>query len=238
MPRGDERAARRTRRTKNGGDDTPDLERRAAWLAEDWHDVPEFAAYRDVLLLFRLAAEPTKAGPPALRPAPDAALLAPRMRFLHLDFSKKNARFVVTMNGRRQVPGMAGVKPCSAADVTSLVVKLTPGPPSAARADANVAEDAMVTAASASAVDDASAASARPTAPDARAARGGDEPWARDLVLPEPFLDASPAEEDVLLASDDQLDTFGDTVSLCGAACHAGTWPFTVSRLAAFYGRC
>ena len=236
MPRGDERAARRTRRTKNGGDDTPDLERRAAWLAEDWHDVPEFAAYRDVLLLFRLAAEPTKAGPPALRPAPDAALLAPRMRFLHLDFSKKNARFVVTMNGRRQVPGMSGVKPCSAADVTSLVVKLTPGPPSAARADANVAEDALVTAASASAVDDA--ASARPTAPDARAARGGDEPWARDLVLPEPFLDASPAEEDVLLASDDQLDTFGDTVSLCGAACHAGTWPFTVSRLAAFYGRC
>jgi hypothetical protein len=94
LPRGDERAARRIRRGAMGAD-VPDLERRGAWFAEDWADVPEFALYRDLLLLFRLSAEPIAAAPPdgdcrVTVQSWSAATAAPKIRFLHLDFAKKN----------------------------------------------------------------------------------------------------------------------------------------------------
>ncbi len=94
MPRADERAARRLRRGV-AGDEVPDLERRGAWFAEDWPDVPEFALYRDLLLLFRLLSEPVPhetGDSGATQSSWPAALAVPRLRFLHLDFGKKNVR--------------------------------------------------------------------------------------------------------------------------------------------------
>jgi hypothetical protein len=101
LPKGNERAARRLQKNLVS-DDVPDLERRGAWLAEDWPDVPEFALYRDALLMFRLAAEPLAAlprggdGGRVAMQAWSAAFAAPRIRFIHLDFSKKNVGILVT----------------------------------------------------------------------------------------------------------------------------------------------
>jgi hypothetical protein len=41
--------------------------------------------------------------------------------------------------------------------------------------------------------------------------------WAEGLVVPPPFLDPEVAEDDVLLATDSQIDTFDDTLSTADA---------------------
>jgi len=124
-------------------EDVPDLERRAAWLAEDWRDCPEFSCYRDMLLMYRLAAEPS--GNFAIGNRESATAVIPRLRFLHLDFAKKNARFVVTIGSQRRVPGHCAVQISSGVDLFQLAQKRTPGPaPSGPSLTGNV-EDASAT---------------------------------------------------------------------------------------------